>query len=1050
MRRLLAATCLTPIAFTAVPLAAETVINSAVTTPVRTSTANSGAADDVRIGTSGSIKPTAGAAVTIDSDNDVKNEGAIQITGANAATGILAAADVTGDITNSGTITLDEDYTATDTDKDGDLDGPFAQGSGRFGIRVGGALAGNVVNSGSITVEGNQSAGIAVDGALDGALTSSGKISVLGDDSVGIRAGDVTGNVTLTGSIAVQGKNAVAVSLDGDIGGALVVQGAINSTGYRSTRAPADPSKLDADDLLQGGSALVVSGDVSGGILFDTRPADKDEDEDDEDNDGVADAQEGRAVVTTYGAAPAVQVGGAQDIAIGAVAGEAAGGHGIVIRGDINAFGVYEGVAAQGLVVGGLGGDVAVAGGLTVDGSIIAQSDAGNATAVRIAGGADVETIKIGGRIAASGGDAGDSSVEALAIEAGADVSAIRNSGRIEAAVTGDDGTARAIVDRSGTVTLVENKGLIAAAGKSADKGVAIDLRAAGSGVTIRQLAVAEGAAAPAISGTILLGSGDDLLDIADGRITGETRFGDGADRLSLAGDALYVGKADFGSGADSLSLAGTSIFRGELAGGGDLAVTMTGGSLDVTNKGAVSLASLAVSGGGSLTVNIDPSADTHTLYDVAGEARFAEGTKVNLKLASVSGAEGSYVIVRAGSLEGGSNLTTAGAVLPFLYAGSLAADDAAGEVALTIRRKTATELGLNRSTASAYDAIVANLDSDEDVADVFLGIQDGDVLRASLRQLLPEHAGGTFETVTQGSRATARFLADPRAPVYDMGGWGFFLQQVAWGSSKDLGDTAAYDISGWGASAGAEIQAGAIGNFGLSLGYLLGKDADGGTDNEVNTRQAEVAAYWRNNWDALQAFARVSAAHIDFEGLRRFTGSTDGRIVTRESRGDWTGTLFSAAAGLSYELQFGRLSLRPAASIDYYRLNEKGYTETGGGTAVDLTVDSRTGDEAAANATVALGYDVDAPTAADDGYFRVELEGGRRQLIGGSLGATNARFEGGEDFTLPGTERESGWVGKLRLLGGNHAFQVGGEFNAEEQQGRAAVAFRATLQVGF
>ena len=138
------------------------------------------------------------------------------------------------------------------------------------------------------------------------------------------------------------------------------------------------------------------------------------------------------------------------------------------------------------------------------------------------------------------------------------------------------------------------------------------------------------------------------------------------------------------------------------------------------------------------------------------------------------------------------------------------------------------------------------------------------------------------------------------------------------------------------------------------------------------------------------------------------------------------------------------------AASIDYYRLKEDGYTESGGGTAMDLVVDSRSGDETAANATVAIGYDIMGGAEAGEGFFRAEIEGGRRQLIGGSLGATTARFEGGEDFTLLGTERESGWVGKFRLLGGNDSFLIGGEVNAEEQQGRAAVAFRASLQLGF
>ena len=77
---------------------AETVISTAVTTPLKTSVSG-----DIHITSTGSVKPAGGAAVTIDSNNMVKNEGTIAIQGANGATGILANTNLTGDITNTGT-----------------------------------------------------------------------------------------------------------------------------------------------------------------------------------------------------------------------------------------------------------------------------------------------------------------------------------------------------------------------------------------------------------------------------------------------------------------------------------------------------------------------------------------------------------------------------------------------------------------------------------------------------------------------------------------------------------------------------------------------------------------------------------------------------------------------------------------------------------------------------------------------------------------------------------------------------------------------------------
>src|SRR3546814_390742 len=100
-KTLLASTCLAAMA--ALPLHAETTISTATTTPVKTSTVKSGARDDIKISKDGSIKPTSGTAVTIDSDNKVVNDGTIQIGNANGATGIFAEAGVTGSITNSAT-----------------------------------------------------------------------------------------------------------------------------------------------------------------------------------------------------------------------------------------------------------------------------------------------------------------------------------------------------------------------------------------------------------------------------------------------------------------------------------------------------------------------------------------------------------------------------------------------------------------------------------------------------------------------------------------------------------------------------------------------------------------------------------------------------------------------------------------------------------------------------------------------------------------------------------------------------------------------------------
>ncbi len=131
MHRLLFASTATLALVAGTAASAQTVIDTKRTTPVRTATVNNGAAADISIAAAGSVVTSgSGTAVTIDSNNKLANAGTIQTTDANDAIGIGAAAGVTGDIANSGKIILDETYTPTDIDKDGDLDGPSPKARG--------------------------------------------------------------------------------------------------------------------------------------------------------------------------------------------------------------------------------------------------------------------------------------------------------------------------------------------------------------------------------------------------------------------------------------------------------------------------------------------------------------------------------------------------------------------------------------------------------------------------------------------------------------------------------------------------------------------------------------------------------------------------------------------------------------------------------------------------------------------------------------------------------------------------------------------------------
>ncbi|MCF8506502.1 MAG: autotransporter outer membrane beta-barrel domain-containing protein [Caulobacter sp.] len=310
-KRLVATVAAAPLLLFASQAMADVTITDKRTAPVATDTINSGAPDNIIISNTGGVKiTTAGPMVTINSNNTVVSSGEISSADVDGSIGIQVNGGTTTSLTNNGIINVldgfNQSAAANDADKDGDLDGAFATGTGRYGIRVTGpgAVTGDITNSasGTITVEGDNSWGISLESALIGDFTNLGSVTITGNNTYAIQAtGDITGDVWLAGTVSATGEDAVGIALDSDVNGAVTVQGGISVTGYRYSTRPNNPAAraiLDADDLLQSGPAMRISGDVTGGVNLATAPvADTDNDNDgwadnvdtDDDNDGILD-----------------------------------------------------------------------------------------------------------------------------------------------------------------------------------------------------------------------------------------------------------------------------------------------------------------------------------------------------------------------------------------------------------------------------------------------------------------------------------------------------------------------------------------------------------------------------------------------------------------------------------------------------------------------------------------------------------------------------------------------------------------------------------------
>lgn len=1017
----------------ATPALADTTIGNSTSTPVNTSTAG-----NVTISSGGSIaQGSAGAAVTMDSNSTVANAGSITSKDVNNSIGILANGGVTGSITNTGSIALTESYTRTDTNGDTVLDGPYAQGSGRFGIQTLGAFNGGITSSGTISVYGNNSAGIALGGPLNGGLTHSGTTTVYGDNSYGIVTGAVNGDVTLGGAISAYGTNSSAAVLNGPVSGAVNVTATMVSSGYSSTAAPASVTSLTAQNLAIGGPTLWVAGNVGGGVAIAAATSTT--------TNGTTTTTTA-GTLTSYGTAPALQIGSANGATtIGAITADT-GGYSVAINGTATGNGVYTGNAANAVRVGGLGGSTTLSGGMVVRGTVTATANVANATAVWIGNGTTTPTLDNNGTINATGAaNTGQQTVGVL-IDTGASIAAMTNTGTISAA-SASSGNSYALRDLSGTMRTLTNSGTVTASGGTSD--VAIDLSANASGSSITQNLPASGNVAPSITGAILFGSGPNSLTLNAGRVAGNVTFGGGSNAMTLAGFSSYTGTADFGGGASTLGLSGSATFTGGLANAGNTAVTVNGGTLSLTALGTTTIGSLALNGG-TLGVAVDGATGTSTLLNVTGTATIGAGTDIAVQATSLNNAVGSFTVLRAGTLSGAANLGLADLSLPYLFTGSVGTDATGNAVLVTVARKSAAQLGLTGPLATIYDPAYAAALGDAGVGDTFLSWGDGAQVNAGLRQMLPDFAGGNFDSVSLSSRALNRILADPEMPALHHNGYAAWIQQIAWADRKGTGSSAGYDVSGWGLTGGLEHGLGGFGRLGVSLSYLIGINDTVGNSNDMSSQEYKGGLYWRGQWGGLHAFATGMVGTISFDGSRNFSGISNGTAFTRAADGRWNGRTYDAAGGLSYQFDMGRFYLRPQASIDYVRLNENGFAETGGGTGFDLTRAGRTAQETGVNTTLAVGYNFRKPDPEDGSFLRIEVDGGNRALLNSHMDATTASFANGNAFTLTPEDRKAGWLGNVRLKGGSNTFAVNIDLGEERQQDHTGVAGKMGLTMAL
>lgn len=1041
------------------PLHAQTSVGTDSNTALQTSTAgNITIADEVELEVDGATP------LTIDSNNTISiGEDALVIADdANGRSGVVIASGTNGTLTNDGSILVLEDFIPADDDGDGRPDGQIAEATGRTGILVNSTTGTiEITDNGLVSVEGLGARGIAFADGWSGQFDNDGTIYVLGDNSQGISTGDINGDLTVSGAVTAVGSGAQSLVVGGDVDGRLIIDGTLVKSANFTTDAGVTYA-LSRSALRVAQPNVHITGDVSGGILIDAPPIDTSSSNTDEDGDGVLDSDETTGAISSYGESPAMVIGSASDIVIGSGT-TRDGSYSLGIDGSINAYGHYSTFDATGVVIGGQGGTVDMAGGISVGGLLAASTPDSAATALLINQGANVPRLYISGSVMASISSPGE-------------------------------GSAVAVRDLSGTLTQVDNTGFITVSGAAEDETVALDLSHTSADVSIRQYLNELDAEAYAdelededydpsdptiyaqIRGDILTGSGDDLLDVSTGIIRGDTYLGAGDDRVILSGNAQYIGEITPGSGDFTLTLSDTAQFSGNLDAGGramdvsisddaifsattqnaaNLAIDLDGGLLQAPDGETVSFGSLDAATGSMIGIVVDSEAGTSSTFVIAN-ANFATGTLVDIDVDQLLGADGTYRVLTSGNLTGAGNLSLATEELPLLYVAQLRTLSNAVEIDL--RHKTATELGLTGGAAAAYEPVLALAAEEDYLSASFLALLDTESLTEQIDQLLPAYHGGVLDFVTRSSRLANRRFAEGIGRFRD---WpvGLWVEALYFTGSQDDAATADTSHSGYAIAGGWERRFGDL-FFGAS-GHWASGSIDTADYQTTDIGKYEGGLHARIDSGPFQAFARGGYYTVTMDGSNSFTGDVSvvaGEDEDDESTGqftytstaEWSGRGYTGALGASYAFDYNNhLTLRPAVVLDYFQLEEDGYTTESSSDTINLTVASRSSDVLSAMPSLTASYRL-GRTRDEEQPLTAELEAGYRTILGGNVGSLVTNFEDGESFTLVPADLQGGWSAEARLLAGGwfHTWQIA--VGAQQTGGGIDMSTRLMMNVAF
>ncbi|MEO1189436.1 MAG: autotransporter outer membrane beta-barrel domain-containing protein, partial [Pseudomonadota bacterium] len=243
---------------------------------------------------------------------------------------------------------------------------------------------------------------------------------------------------------------------------------------------------------------------------------------------------------------------------------------------------------------------------------------------------------------------------------------------------------------------------------------------------------------------------------------------------------------------------------------------------------------------------------------------------------------------------------------------------------------KSAVELGLDIILSAAFTAFFDVFSFDDELGAALAEVTDESEFFQIYDLLLPQRTDAATRYLSSQASAAFGALGNRMKMLTDTdeNRFGFWAQEYFTMIDIDADtDIPGYNGSGLGFAAGLDSRLGGLDVIGVHLNYSSGdfEEKTGGS-NPVTTSSFGVGLYAKDSLGPFDFAVASQISNVDFNSRRE----VEIDALEFDQTGEWTGTSAMTSASVSSQFEMGQFYARPQISIDYFMLEQDGYSESG------------------------------------------------------------------------------------------------------------------------